>query len=340
MTSPFSPRSWRSRRKRARSGSTAYDDSPWWNPSRLVASSAVNVHESARLALRKAMANRPDGKFRSMSARAVNCFRDDPTAAMRIEWIYHLLCADPELGATELEKLDRDWSSQARPEERAALATTLNELQEASLVAGRARVWVLLVVAWYRQSRGEDAQLGEAAVEALALARSVRDAAAEADSQALLGRVLESQGKLGDAQIAYEEALAISQRLADHDPGNTGRQRELAAAHSRVGGVQESRGRSGRGGGVVRGVPGDLPAAGRARPQQRRLAAGAWRWRTAASAACRSRAGGCRRRRRRSGSPWRSAVGWPSSTPATPAGSGTWRWRTAASAACRSRAGG
>ena len=66
-----------------------------------------------------------------MSTRAVDCFRNDPTAAGRIEWIYHLLCADPDLGATELEKLDRDWSSQARPEERAALATALNELEVA-----------------------------------------------------------------------------------------------------------------------------------------------------------------------------------------------------------------
>src|SRR5512135_1659901 len=86
-------------------------------------SDAVNVHEAARLALRQAMADDLDGGFRGLSARAVMYFRDDPTAAGRIEWIYHLLCADPERGATQLEKLDREWSNQARPEERAALAT-------------------------------------------------------------------------------------------------------------------------------------------------------------------------------------------------------------------------
>ena len=31
----------------------------------------------------------------------------------RIEWIYHLLVADPEQGATELENLDRSWASVA-----------------------------------------------------------------------------------------------------------------------------------------------------------------------------------------------------------------------------------
>ena len=137
----------------------------------------MNVHEAARLALRQAMADDPDGRFRTLSARAVMFFRDDRTAAGRIEWIYHLLCADPELGATQLEKLDREWSNQARPEERAALATALKELDETGLVAGRARAWVLLAMAWVRASRGEDAQLGDTAVEALALARSVRDGA-------------------------------------------------------------------------------------------------------------------------------------------------------------------
>ena len=69
---------------------------------------------------------------------------------------------------------------------------------------------------------GKIRELGEAAVEALALARSVHDPAAEADSQALHGRVLESQGKLDDSKTAYEEALAISRRLADLDPSNAG----------------------------------------------------------------------------------------------------------------------
>ena len=102
-------------------------------------SNAVNVHEAARLALRKAIADDPNGRFRTLSARAVVFFQDDPTPAGRIEWIYHLLCADPELGATTLEKLDREWSRTARPEDRYALAAALGELDESGLVHGRAR---------------------------------------------------------------------------------------------------------------------------------------------------------------------------------------------------------
>jgi tetratricopeptide (TPR) repeat protein len=198
---------------------------------------AVNVHEAARLALRRALAASPDEKFRTLSARAVMCFRDDDTAPGRIEWIYHLLCANPEVGATQLEKLDREWSNQARPEERAALANALKELDETELVAGRSRVWVLLAIAWARASRGEDAQLGDTAVEALALARSCGDSRAEGDSQWLLGRVLVAQGKLTEALNAYRENLAISERMAELDPSDAGWQRELAMAHGQVGDV-------------------------------------------------------------------------------------------------------
>jgi tetratricopeptide (TPR) repeat protein len=205
-------------------------------------SNAVNVHEAARLALRQAMAGDPDSRFRALSSRAVRYFRDDDTAAGRIEWIYHLLCADPELGATELEKLDREWSSRARPEEQAALAAALKELDETGLVAGRARARVLLAVAWVRAIRREYAQLGDTAIQALALARSVRDARAEGDSLCLLGGVLEAQGRLAEAMASFQEARAISRRLADQDPTNAGWLRDLAVVHSRVGGVLEAQG--------------------------------------------------------------------------------------------------
>ena len=52
-----------------------------------------------------------------------------------------------------------------------------------------------------------------------------------------VGGVLQAQGKLGEAQAAFGEYLAISRRLAEADPSNAGWQRELAVAHGRVGGV-------------------------------------------------------------------------------------------------------
>ena len=58
-----------------------------------------------------------------------------------------------------------------------------------------------------------------------------------------MGWVLEAQGKLTEAMAAFEEALAISRRLAEQDPSNAGWQSDLAAAHNRVGGVLEAQGK-------------------------------------------------------------------------------------------------
>jgi DNA-binding SARP family transcriptional activator len=54
--------------------------------------------------------------------------------------------------------------------------------------------------------------------------------------------VAEARGDLAEAEQAYSQALAISARLAELDPANTGWQQALASAYNRVGGVAEARG--------------------------------------------------------------------------------------------------
>jgi tetratricopeptide (TPR) repeat protein len=54
-----------------------------------------------------------------------------------------------------------------------------------------------------------------------------------------VGSVLQAQGKLSEAQAAFEEYLRVSRRLADQDPGW---QRELAVALVRVARVQSGEG--------------------------------------------------------------------------------------------------
>jgi tetratricopeptide (TPR) repeat protein len=203
----------------------------------------LNIHESTRLGWRKQFAHKEPKRFAELSAKAAACFFDDFTPAGRIEWIYHLLCGDPERGATELESLDRNWGSCAHPEDLYALAAALRELEDTGLVQGRARVWVLLATTWPRVSRGETAQLSEVVGRTLLLAQAVEDPRAEADAQCLVGDVLRAQGKLEAAQQAFEECLAISQRLAQQDPNNADWQRELAVARSRVGGVLQAQGK-------------------------------------------------------------------------------------------------
>ena len=98
-------------------------------------------------------------------------------------------------------------------------------------------------------------------------------------------------------------------------------------------------GQAGGGAGGLRRVSGDQPASGRARPEQRRLAARLGggpqpgRRRAAGAGQAGGGAGGLRR------DLWRSAGVWPSRTRATPAGSVTWRWRTAGWATCLQVAG-
>ena len=202
-----------------------------------------NVHESTRLGWRKQLAHADGPRFRLLSKQASDCFAADLAPAAQIERIYHLLCADPEAGASGLETLNRQWSSSAYPEDRYALAAVLKELEDSQLLAGRARAWALLVIAWARDTRGETAQLQEVATAALLLARQTKDQSAEGDAQALLGDVLQVQGKLEEAQVAFGEYLAISRRLAAQDPGNACWQRVLAAAHNRVGDVWQAQGK-------------------------------------------------------------------------------------------------
>src|SRR5262249_21665937 len=133
---------------------------------------SVNVHESARLALRKAMAA---DRIRALSSKAAARFGDDLKPAGRVEWIYHLLYAEPDRGATELEKLDRDWLSSAHPEDLYALAAALQELENSRMVHGRARAWALLAIAWAAVSRGETTQQANVAQNVLRLAREAKD---------------------------------------------------------------------------------------------------------------------------------------------------------------------
>jgi pyruvate-ferredoxin/flavodoxin oxidoreductase len=116
---------------------------------------SINVHEASRLALRKRMAAEDQARFHALSARMVEHFAGDLTAAGRIEWIYHLIGLDMERTATEeLEKLDRFWSKSEHSEHRHALASALAELEATRIVHPRARTWAIycrLKAGWRRR---------------------------------------------------------------------------------------------------------------------------------------------------------------------------------------------
>jgi hypothetical protein len=57
---------------------------------------AENVHEASRLAIRKRLAETEPARFTLLSRRSARVFELDMRPIGRIEWIYHLLVADPE----------------------------------------------------------------------------------------------------------------------------------------------------------------------------------------------------------------------------------------------------
>jgi tetratricopeptide (TPR) repeat protein len=201
------------------------------------------IQRQCRLGWRKQLAHQEPDRFRMLSARAADCLAGDQTNGGRIECIYHLLCGDPDRGAAELERLEREWSASARQDESDALAKVLQELEDTRLVNGRARARCLLAIAWSHYARGEVTKLNEIAADVLQLAQKCGDKSAEADARRVEGDALQRRGKLGEAQVAYNEHLAIYHHLADNHPSDAGWQRALAVAYSKVGDILQAQGK-------------------------------------------------------------------------------------------------
>ena len=194
-----------------------------------------NVHEATRLGWRRKLAAEDRDRFRALSARAGSVFTWDQTPAGRVEWVYYLLCADPDAGAGALESMKREWGNSARPEDYSALARALGELDSTGLVVGRARVWTLLVLAFARAARGETSQLCETAAAALDLARDAADESAEYSAHVLLGEAWQVAGSFDDAHAEFAKAQAISRHLVKQNPRNAEWHRKLAVVCNRMG---------------------------------------------------------------------------------------------------------
>lgn len=202
-----------------------------------------NIHEITRLGWRKQLAREDTERFQGLSMQAAAYFANDLTPSGRIEWIYHLLCTESGQGATELEKLYRDWCLTVHHEDIYGLALVLRELEDSQMLESRARAWALIVIAWSQELHGETAQLADLANQILTLAKVHGDLAAEVEALVLIGDVSQTLGKLETAQTAFESSLTILQKLAECDPGNIGWQREQGGAYNRVGDVLQAQGK-------------------------------------------------------------------------------------------------
>lgn len=204
---------------------------------------AVNVHEASRLPLREHLRTTQPELWKTLAIRARAHVSASSEAHARIEALYHLFAADPAAAAAgECAHLSDVFHDAGHPEEWSALAVALTEITAAGWLTGPALVEALIAPLWVRVLRGETAQLEQEARAVLALARTVSPPASIADAACLMGNVHKARGDLDAALAAYQETLAIFQRLTAQDPTHASWQRELAVAHSKVGGIHEARG--------------------------------------------------------------------------------------------------
>jgi tetratricopeptide (TPR) repeat protein len=203
---------------------------------------AGRVPAASRQAIRKFLAGTQRERFLELSRRMVRLLAADTRPASRIEWIYHLLAADAEQGAAGLAELNRRRTAESRHEDLMGLAGVLAELDGSGLLQGKAQVRARLIAARCRADVAGATSLGEEAHELLRAAETAGEPGLVAEAQSLVGDVVQARGDLAAAEHAYRQALTISQQLAQAEPGNAGRQQDLARAYRPLGDVAQERG--------------------------------------------------------------------------------------------------
>lgn len=204
---------------------------------------AVNVHETARLALREHLRVSDRSLWQTLSTRARAHVIQTKEPHARIEALYHLFAANQDAAAQECEALDCEIDQSGRPEIRSALSLALCELTAAGWLGGAAEVEALLSPLEVRVDRGEAAKFEADARRLVNLARTASHRSGLGRAHSVLGDVLTPKGQLDEALKAYREFLATFLHLVSHEPSNLGWQRNLAIAHAKVGDIHGAQGR-------------------------------------------------------------------------------------------------
>lgn len=200
-----------------------------------------NIHEATRLAVRLRMKREDPAWFQTLSARAAKCWTSDEPEYL-IEVLFHRLSANPEAAASELTAAFKRWEREGRDEPRQALGVMLEELVRFPLDASaRTRVLYLYCRIWVRRVPLVELEL--VARELVEMAHRVEGDQQQAECHALLGDILQAQGRVEAAVIEFETYRRILAGLVAREPENAAAQRELSVSHSRIGGIHERRSR-------------------------------------------------------------------------------------------------
>jgi tetratricopeptide (TPR) repeat protein len=207
---------------------------------------ALNVHEAARLALRKSLASREADRFRVLSARAERHFETDLSPAGRIERMFHRLWLDPERAGPEIEQMELDLRHKV--EDGLALAASLHECVSDESAPPLVQCWACWTVGTVEAPYLKIGKRLELASRALHCAEAASCGFASATAGVLVADVLFERGQAGDAKKVldhYQRSLEIYERLLKANPESAQAARDVSVSVGRLGDFLASRGQPG-----------------------------------------------------------------------------------------------
>lgn len=150
-----------------------------------------NIHELTRNQLLKRLWQDSPQYFRDLSNRAAVYFQKEARPEMQIEWIYHLVVADPEQGIQEIKYLANNSQNSFRRDELEALILVLQEQIQANrtteAVKAETIYWTGKIK--FRFSLTEESL--ECYEKALVLYGNIKDRLGEANTLQAIGDVLQ-----------------------------------------------------------------------------------------------------------------------------------------------------
>ncbi|HRD90296.1 MAG TPA: hypothetical protein PK752_18885, partial [Accumulibacter sp.] len=212
-------------------------------PFRARGSTAINVHEAARLALRKALASQQAGLFRTLSTRAETHFTADGSAVGRIERVFHRLSLDPEEAGPEIVRLEYDLRHKV--EDGLALAASFHEYVSDTALPPLVQCWACWTVGMVEAPYLDIGKRLALASRALQCAEAVQSDYASATAALLVADVLFEHGRPGDHDKAlghYRRSLEVRERLLVANPESAQAARDVSVSLSKLADFLASRG--------------------------------------------------------------------------------------------------
>lgn len=199
------------------------------------------VHERTRSHVLAFLYREAKQKYENHSKRCHEYFQEGTAPQQIIEAAYHQLVCDPDAGATTIAHLYDIWDGQDA-ESLQALAASVGEHIQCHRLRDFALGMGLHIVASslapYQPLARTEAQLKEAVEVFRTLSRRWH----ESIVLLTLGDVQRARGDLATANLTYENALEIREKLAHDDPTDVDYQRGLSSCYNAVGRIREAQG--------------------------------------------------------------------------------------------------